>query len=102
MRQSKVSILGAIQKNYIVLTGDATLELNKRYITDSSSRLKLTLPATSIIGDLIEIVGKGTGGWEIYSNASSATVLGYSNTNLGAWTASGVKSFAGQFFYEID
>ena len=47
MRQGKVSILGAIQKNYIVLTGDATLELNKRYITDSSSRLKLTLPATT-------------------------------------------------------
>jgi len=82
MRQGKVSILGAIQKNYIVLTGDATLELNKRYIADNS--IAAVTPGRSLL------------------NASSATVLGYSNTNLGAWTASGVKSFAGQFFYEID
>jgi len=40
MKQGKVSILGAIQKGYIVLTGDTTLELNKRYITDSSSTYK--------------------------------------------------------------
>ena len=39
------------------------------YIADNSSLVTFTLPSTANIGDSIQILGKGAGGWKIAQNA---------------------------------
>lgn len=38
---------------------------NNRYMANNAGLVTLTLPTTSAIGDVIEIYGKGAGGWTI-------------------------------------
>jgi hypothetical protein len=40
------------------------------YIANNASRVVFTLPSTVAIGTILEVVGKGAGGWKIAQNAS--------------------------------
>lgn len=48
-----------------VITEPATLISNNGYISNSSSRLQITLPETAYVGDIVRITGMGEGGWKL-------------------------------------
>ena len=69
-RQLKEAVL-----TYTEVTSSTTLEIGKGYIANLNSGgvpLELTLPESFNIGDEITIVGKGSEGWVIKSNALAA------------------------------
>lgn len=58
------------------VTANTTMVVNNGYITNSVSRIDLTLPATAVVGSVIQIVGKGTGGWRVVQAASQQVIMG--------------------------
>lgn len=63
-------------------TLDTTLEINTTYYANSSSLVNFTLPARFNKNDVIQIIGKGSGGWKILQNAGQ-TIHGTSSTTTG-------------------
>jgi hypothetical protein len=57
----------------VVATANGAILSNRNYIMDKVTVLEADLPATSVVGDRIKIIGKGAGGWELYSNAAATT-----------------------------
>jgi hypothetical protein len=57
---SRVNVAGTTQQ----------LANNTVYHVNSASRSTLTLPVTAAVGDVIEVIGIGAGGWVIAQNAS--------------------------------
>lgn len=60
-----------------------TLQATRTYILHSSSLTTCTLPATANIGDLISIIGEGSGGFRVSQNASQFIVSGNASTTTG-------------------
>jgi hypothetical protein len=60
---------GGITYNEVTGTTVA-LAVNTGYILNNASLVTATLPASSAVGDVILIRGKGAGGWRISQNAS--------------------------------
>ena len=59
----------------IVVTGEVTgtsqaCEVNTGYILNNAALVTATLPATASVGDVIRIIGKGSGMWKLAQNAS--------------------------------
>jgi hypothetical protein len=57
--------------------------VNNGYIATGGALQTFTLPVTSAVGDIIEIVGSGAGGWVLAQNASQNVRLGNSITTTG-------------------
>jgi len=57
---------------------------NNGYITNNAGLVTLTLPATSTVGDEIDIIGKGAGGWTIAQGAGQQIVIGNVSSTAGA------------------
>lgn len=64
-------------------TVNSNMDVNKVYIPDSVDRLEFTLPVTASVGNFIEIIGKGSGGWKIIQNADQQILLGDTFTTAG-------------------
>lgn len=60
-----------------------SLTNNKTFIANNAALVTLTLPTTASVGDIIEVVGKGAGGWRIAQNASQQIHRGSSSTTSG-------------------
>lgn len=58
-------------------------ENDKGYIANNTSRVMVTLPLSSAVGDRIAIVGKGSGGWGIIPNTGQTVHLGDKTTVSG-------------------
>jgi hypothetical protein len=56
---------------------------NNGYIANNAALVTLTLPATSVIGEVIYVQGSGAGGWRIAQNASQVIHFGNVNTTTG-------------------
>lgn len=54
------------------------------YILNNAGLVTATLPATAAVGDLMEIVGKGAGGWLMAQNSGQTVHFGNQNTTTGA------------------
>lgn len=54
------------------------------YITNNVGVVTLTLPAVAAVGDIVAVVGKGTGGWRIAQNAGQVIHLLGTDTTPGA------------------
>lgn len=66
------------------VTGTAqTAVVNNGYITNNSSLVTVTLPSTAAVGDVIEVSGKGSGGWKIAQPASAIIHFGMWDTTTG-------------------
>ena len=73
------------------ITGaSANLVPNNGYIANRNSLVTLTLPTTSAVGSIIEIVGKGTGGWKVAQNANQMIHIkaATSTTGTGGYISS--------------
>lgn len=57
---------------------------NNGYITNNAGLVTLSLPASSTVGDEIDIIGKGAGGWSIAQGAGQQIVIGNSSSTIGA------------------
>lgn len=53
------------------------------YVADNASLVTFTLPATAAIGDVIQVLGKGAGGWKIAQNATQQINIGKVPSTVG-------------------
>jgi len=66
------------------VTGTSSaIAVNNGYIANNGALVTLTLPATAALGSVIEVCGKGAGGWLIAQNAGQTVHFGASNTTTG-------------------
>ena len=49
-------------------TNDTNAAVNYGYVVDSVSYVNITLPATCAVGDVVKIVGEGSGKWKVTPN----------------------------------
>lgn len=61
---------------------NTSLAVNTGYITNGLSTLTHTLPASSVVGDVLEIAGKD-GGWILSQNAGQYIIFGIEQTTTG-------------------
>jgi hypothetical protein len=96
-----ISASGLASFSWTVVTGTTqTMVSNNGYVANNGSTVTLTLPVTSAVGDEIDIVGKGAGGWSVAQNAGQSIVLGSSTTTVGA-TGSLSSTLAKDSFYML-
>jgi hypothetical protein len=60
------------------------LAVNNGYILNRGTAITATLPASAAVGDIIGIVGSGSGGWIIAQNSGQTIHFGNQNTTTGA------------------
>lgn len=66
------------------VTGTSSnMAVSNGYIANNGSLVTLTLPATAALGSVIEVSGKGAGGWSIAQNSGQTIHYGASNTTTG-------------------
>lgn len=61
-----------------------SMAANNGYIASNGATVTLTLPTTAAQGSVIEVVGKGAGGWTIAQNSGQRIYYGIATTTLGA------------------
>lgn len=59
------------------------MDVNNGYIASNLGVVTMTLPSASNVGDLIWVIGKGSGGWKIAQNAGQTIYLGNNSTTTG-------------------
>lgn len=72
------------------ISADQTMDANQGYITNGAVNLNLALPATSSIGDEIEIVAASSATWRITMNASQQVRVANMQTILGGTVTSSI------------
>lgn len=84
-----ISGTGLAGFSWNVVTGTSQNMLpNNGYITNNAGLVTLNLPVTSAVGDEIDIMGKGSGGWLIQCGVGQTIVLGSSTTTSAGSLAS--------------
>lgn len=81
--QISASGAGGFSWNHVTGTSLA-MTSNNGYVVDNGSLVTLTLPTTSNLGDEIDIVGRGAGGWTIAQGTGQQIIFGKSSTTSGA------------------
>lgn len=66
-----------------VTTTSASMVINTGYVTNNGALVTVTLPATAAFGSVIQVVGKGVGGWKIAQNAGQTIRFGNQSTTTG-------------------
>lgn len=61
-----------------------SMAVNNGYILNNAGVVTATLPTTAALGTIIEVAGKGAGGWTIAQNASQLIHYGSQVTTTGA------------------
>jgi len=80
-----ISSTGLAGFSWTVVTGTSQAMLpNNGYIANNAGLVSMSLPATSAVGDEIDIIGKGAGGWKVTQGAGQSIVFGSSTTTVGA------------------
>jgi hypothetical protein len=70
--------------NWSALSASGTASANIGYILDSNSNLSINLPFTASVGDVIKIVGIGSGGWTLKQITGQVVHFGVVNTTSGS------------------
>jgi hypothetical protein len=70
------------------------IAVNNSYTANNAGLVTLTLPAASAYGSVVEVSGKGAGGWLIAQNAGNTIVFGSSSSTPGI---GGSVASTGQF-----
>lgn len=59
------------------------MDVNNGYIASNLGLVTMTLPSVSSVGDLVWIIGKGSGGWQIAQNPGQTIYFGNNSTTTG-------------------
>lgn len=79
-----ISASGLAAFSWTVVTGTSqTMASNNGYIANNAGLVTLTLPTSSAVGDEIDVVGKGAGGWKVQCNVGQVIVIGNQSTTSG-------------------
>ena len=73
---------GGLTWNEVTGTSQA-LAVDNGYICNNASLVTCTLPSTAAVGDVIRVVGSGSGGWRIAQNAGQTIHFGSNSTTTG-------------------
>ena len=60
------------------------IAVNNSYTANNGALVTLTLPASAAYGSVVEICGKGAGGWKLAQQAGQTVFFGSSSTTPGA------------------
>ena len=73
-----------------ITAASANMSVNTGYIANYATLCTLTLPTTAALGSIIEVVGKGAGGWQIAQNANQMIHINAatSTTGVGGYLSS--------------
>ena len=66
-----------------VTTTSASMLSNNTYLANNVALVTLTLPTTSSPGDIIRVIGYGSGGWEVAQSANQKIIIGPQASTLG-------------------
>lgn len=66
-----------------VTTASQSMAVNNAYVANNTVLVTLTLPAVAAFGDIVQVVGKGTGLWTIAQNAGQTIHFGTLSTTTG-------------------
>lgn len=83
---STITILssgGGISWNEITVVGPTAMLVDNGYVANNALPVQLTLPLTSAFGSIIEVVGKGAGGWVVQQNAGQSILEVSSSSSVG-------------------
>ena len=72
----------------VITTTSQAMAVRNGYIANNAALVTLTLPAASVVGDRIDVIGKGAGGWKIQAGAGQTMILGASTTSIAGSLAS--------------
>lgn len=79
----------------VEVTGTSqSMAVDTFYIANNAGLVTLTLPTTSALGSVIEIAGKGAGGWKIAQNSGQQIYLGSTATTSGIGGSLASSNFA--------
>lgn len=68
----------------VEVTGTSvTMAVNTRFVLNNASLVTATLPATFSVGDVIEVIGKGAGGWKVQANGGQTIHSSFGDTTSG-------------------
>lgn len=71
--------------NWTEVTGTTqAMAVDNGYIANNVALVTLTLPATAVVGDLVQVDGKGAGGWTVAQNAGQTIHFLAQDTTTGA------------------
>lgn len=77
--------MATVPMTWTEVTGTSqAMAVSGGYIANNAGVVTLTLPATAALGDTVQVLGKGAGGWLIAQNAGQTIHFGISNTTTGA------------------
>lgn len=79
-----INVLDAGLKTTVVTAASATMTVNARFVSNNAGLCTLTLPATALVGDVIQVTGLGAGGWQVAQNAGQTIHYNSTNTTTGA------------------
>lgn len=78
-----ISATGGGMSTVEVTGTSVSMSVNTRYVLNNAGLVTATLPTTFALGDVIEIVGKGAGGWKIAQNSSQIIHSSFGDTTTG-------------------
>lgn len=73
---------GGLTFNNVTGTTQA-MAVNNGYIANNASLVTFTLPSTATIGQIVQVVGAGAGGWTIAQNSGQVMHFGNINSTSG-------------------
>lgn len=82
--------LASSMMTFTIVTANTTLAVDNGYITNSASKLDMTLPAVCAAGKRFRVAGRGTGGWKVKQNAGQ--VIHVNNVDTTTGTGGSVES----------
>ena len=66
-----------------VTSSSQIMDVNNGYIASNVGPVTMTLPSVSTVGDLVWVIGKGSGGWQIAQNPGQTIYFGNNRTTTG-------------------
>lgn len=79
-----VSVSGSGLTWNVITASSANMVSNNGYLSNNAGVVTLNLPATSLVGDYIAIIGMGNGGWSIAQGAGQSVRIGANASTVGA------------------
>lgn len=68
---------------WLTVTASQDMLSGYGYNTNSASLIELLLPSNGVMGDIVQIVGMGAGGWRITQNSNNQMIMGNLSTTAG-------------------